>query len=108
MMAAGTDESVIIIGAGPSGLGIARELRHEHGVDALVLDRADAPAASWRARYDGFRLNTCGLWSHLPGQRIPRRYGRWPTRDQMVDYFDDYVRRQALRLALEVDVARID
>lgn len=101
-------EDVLVIGAGPCGLAIARQLRAEQGIDALVVDRAQAPAASWRARYDGFRLNTCGFWSHLPGQRIPRRYGRWPHRDEMVGYFDDYVRRQGLRLRLGLDVVRLD
>lgn len=102
------NERVIVVGAGPCGLAIARQLRHEQRVDALVVDRASEPAASWRARYDGFRLNTCGLWSHLPGQHIPRRHGRWPRRDDMVAYFDDYARRQSLRLNLGVEVTRID
>ncbi|WP_082682845.1 NAD(P)/FAD-dependent oxidoreductase [Mycobacterium sp. GA-1285] len=102
------DESVVIVGAGPCGLAITRQLRHECGIDALVVDRTDAPASSWRNRYDGFRLNTCGWWSHLPGQRIPLRYGRWPTRDDMVAYFDDYVRRQHLRLSLSCNVIRVD
>ncbi len=96
------------MGAGPCGLAIARQLAHEQKVDALVLDRATAPVSTWRGRYDGFRLNTCGYWSHLPGQPIPRRYGRWPKRDDMVDYFDSYVRRQQLRLGLGVTVTRID
>ena len=101
-------ERVVIVGAGPCGLAIARQLKHEQGVDALVLDRASAPASSWRERYDGFRLNTCGYWSHLPGQRIPRRYGRWPGRDELVSYFDEYVRRQRPRLRLRTNVIRID
>lgn len=106
---AGPDvEAVVVVGAGPVGLGIARELKHRYGVDPLIVDRADAPAASWRARYDGFRLNTCGFWSHLPAQRMPWNFGRWPTRDQMVGYFDDYVRRQGLRLRLGVRADRID
>ncbi|MEO3759640.1 NAD(P)/FAD-dependent oxidoreductase [Mycobacterium sp. B14F4] len=101
-------EPVVIIGAGPCGLAIARQLKHEHGIDALAVDRAAEPASSWRNRYDGFRLNTCGYWSHLPGQRIPLRYGRWPERDDMVSYFDDYVRHQRLRIRLGVNVVRVD
>jgi cation diffusion facilitator CzcD-associated flavoprotein CzcO len=89
-------------------LGIARQLTTQQGIAPLIVDRAPAPAASWRGRYDGFRLNTCGFWSHLPGQPIPRRYGRWPRRDEMVGYFDDYVRRQGLRLRLGLDVIRVD
>jgi thioredoxin reductase len=102
------EERAVVIGAGPGGLAVARQLKHERDIDALVVDRAEAPAPAWRNRYDGFRLNTCGFWSHLPGQHIPRRSGRWPRRDDMVDYFDDYVRRQGLRLALGAAVSRLD
>ena len=49
-----------------------------------------------------------GILSHLPGQRIPLRSGRWPTKDDMVGYFDSYVRRQHITLALGCEVNRID
>ncbi len=99
---------VLVIGAGPSGLAVARELEHRHRISALVVDKAAAPAVSWRNRYDNFRLNTNGFMSHLPGQRIPVTAGRWPTKEDMVRYFDRYVRRQNIRLALGCAVNRID
>ncbi|WP_156687275.1 flavin-containing monooxygenase [Mycobacterium sp. Marseille-P9652] len=98
----------VVVGAGPSGLAVARELRHRHGVTALVLDAAGAPAVSWRTRYDEFRLNTTGFLSHLPGQRIPLTAGRWPTKEDMVRYFDSYVRRQGISLRLDCEVKRIE
>jgi putative flavoprotein involved in K+ transport len=98
----------IVIGAGPAGLAVARELYHRHGIKALVLDRAAAPAISWRTRYDNFRLNTTGFLSHLPGQRIPLSAGRWPTKEDMVRYFDHYVARQNIALLLGCEVHRID
>ena len=98
------NRGAVVIGAGPSGLAVARELEHKHGVETLVIDRAAAPAISWRTRYDNFRLNTTGFFSHLPGQRIPLTAGRWPTREDMVRYFDDYVRRQNIRLELGCEV----
>ena len=99
---------VVVIGAGPAGLAVARELDHQHGVKTLVLDRAAAPAISWRTRYDNFRLNTTGFLSHLPGQRIPLNAGRWPTREDMVRYFDHYVVRQNIPLRLGCEVHRVD
>jgi putative flavoprotein involved in K+ transport len=99
---------VIVIGAGPSGLAVARELEHRRGIKTLVIDRAAAPAISWRTRYDNFRLNTTGFLSHLPGQRIPLTAGRWPTREDMVRYFDDYVRRQNITLELGCKVNVVD
>jgi cation diffusion facilitator CzcD-associated flavoprotein CzcO len=101
-------QDVIVVGAGPAGLAVARELEHRHAISALVVDKATAPAMSWRNRYDDFRLNTSGFMSHLPGQRIPLRAGRWPTKDDMVSYFDSYVRRQNITLALGCEVNRID
>jgi putative flavoprotein involved in K+ transport len=98
----------VVIGAGPSGLAVARELEHHHGIKTLVVDRAAAPAISWRTRYDNFRLNTNGFLSHLPGQRIPLRAGRWPSREDMVGYFDRYVQRENIALKLECEVNRID
>ena len=98
----------VVIGAGPAGLAVARELRHRHGISALVVDKAAAPAVSWRNRYDNFRLNTNGFLSHLPGQRIPLSAGRWPTKEDMVRYFDRYVRQQDITLALGCEVNRID
>jgi len=98
----------VVIGAGPSGLAVARQLEHQHGVKTLVIEKAAAPAVSWRTRYDNFRLNTTGFLSHLPGQRIPVTAGRWPTKEDMVRYFDDYVRRQNITLQLGCEVYRID
>jgi cation diffusion facilitator CzcD-associated flavoprotein CzcO len=98
----------IVVGAGPAGLAVARELQHHHGIRPLVLDRAAAPAISWRTRYDNFRLNTSGFLSHLPGQRIPLTAGRWPTREDMVQYFDHYVQRQNIELRLDCEVEHID
>lgn len=97
-----------VVGAGPAGLAVARELQHRHGITALVIDRAAAPAISWRTRYDNFRLNTTGFLSHLPGQRIPMAAGRWPTREDMIAYFDSYVERQNIPLRLGCEVNRID
>src|SRR5882757_10858415 len=99
---------VVIVGAGPAGLAVARELEHRHRISALVVDKASAPAMSWRNRYDNFRLNTNGYLSHLPGQRIPLSAGRWPSKDDMVGYFDSYVRQQNIRLQLGCEVSRVD
>jgi len=99
---------VLVIGAGPSGLAIARELEHRHRISALVLEKAAVPAVSWRNRYDNFRLNTNGFMSHLPGQRIPLTAGRWPTKEDMVCYFDRYARLQNIAVELGCEVNRID
>src|SRR5690242_155919 len=80
---------VVVIGAGPAGLATAGALRH-HGIGAVVLERA-AIGASWRRHYDRLHLHTVRWLSHLPGYKLPRRYGNWVARDDVVEYLEDYV-----------------
>ena len=80
---------VIVIGAGPAGLATAGALRH-HGIGSIVLER-DAIGASWRRHYDRLHLHTVRWLSHLPGYKLPRRYGNWVARDDVVEYLEDYV-----------------
>ncbi len=107
-LAGSSTTTVVVIGAGPSGLAVARQLEHRHRIKTLVLEIALAPAIAWRTRYDDFRLNTSGFLSHLPGQRIPVTAGRWPTKEDMVRYFDRYVRVQNIALRLGCEVNHID
>jgi len=99
------DERVVIVGAGPAGLAAAWEIRRAE-LDPLVIDRADAVAASWRGRHDHLRLNTHRMFSHQPGVRIPRRCGSYPARDDYVAYLQEYSAGMRLRLGTQVD--RID
>ena len=99
------DEHVVIVGAGPAGLAAAWAIRRA-GLDPLVVEQADAIAASWRARHDHLRLNTHRMFSHQPGARIPRRCGPYPGRDDYVAYLQDYA--AGMRLRLSTRVHRID
>ena len=99
------DEHVVIVGAGPAGLAAAWAIRRA-GLDPLVVEQADAVAASWRARHDHLRLNTHRMFSHQPGARIPRRCGPYPARDDYVAYLQDYA--AGMRLRLGTRVHRID
>ena len=80
---------VVVIGAGPGGLATAGALRH-YGIGATVLER-DSIGSSWRKHYDRLHLHTVRWLSHLPGYKMPRRYGDWVARDDVVEYLEDYV-----------------
>ena len=97
---------VAIIGAGSAGLATAALLR-ERGIDPLVLEAGREPGAVWRTRYDRLRLHTPRLLSGLPGLRIPRRYGRWVARDDLIEYFRHYVTHHGLDVRTSTRVERI-
>jgi putative flavoprotein involved in K+ transport len=98
---------VVVVGAGPGGIAVAAELERR-GVPVSLLDRAAEVGANWRRQYDRLSLNTARWSAHLPGERIPRRAGYWPTRDDFVAYLDRYVERRPLDLRLGVEVERVE
>jgi putative flavoprotein involved in K+ transport len=100
-------EQVVVVGAGAAGLAVAAMLARR-GVDPLVLEATDRVASSWRSRYDSLCLNTPRLTSTLPGYRMPRRLGRWPARDDVVDYLEEYARRHRLRIQFGTVLRRVE
>ena len=97
----------LVIGAGFAGLGTARELLRR-GVEAVVLEANERVAEPWRGRYESLRLNTIRWQSHAPGRRMPRSYGVYPRRDDVVAYLDQYVRAERIPVEYGVEATRID
>ena len=101
------DDPVLVVGAGPAGLAVAASLRRR-GVDALVVDRGSAVGDSWRARYDRLHLHTPRIQSGLPGMPMPKRYGRWVARDDMVAYLADYAAHHGIEPRFGTTVHRLE
>jgi putative flavoprotein involved in K+ transport len=99
--------TVVVVGAGPSGLATAATLRRA-GIAPIVLDRADRLGAAWRGRYDRLHLHTVRWLSALPGYRIPRQYGKWVSRDSFIEYLEEYAQRHRIEPRLGTAVDRIE
>ena len=97
---------VCVVGAGAAGLACAATLRRA-GAEVVVLER-DEIGAAWQARYDCLHLHTVRWLSGLPGYGIPRSYGKWPSRDGVVDYLRRYAGRNQLDVRPGNRVERID
>jgi putative flavoprotein involved in K+ transport len=100
-------DDVLIVGGGPAGLAAAASL-HRYGIEATVLERGEQLGEPWRTRYDRLHLHTIRWLSHLPGYRIPRRFGRWVARDDFVGYLQQYAAQHRLEPRFGVEVARVD
>ncbi|WP_431994688.1 flavin-containing monooxygenase [Streptomyces griseoflavus] len=101
------DRPVYVIGGGPGGLAAAYALR-ARGIRAVVLERSDRVGASWRRHYDRLRLHTTRRLSALPGLPMPRRFGRWPARDDVVRYLEKYAEHHRLEIVTGVEVSRVE
>ncbi|MFE3071826.1 flavin-containing monooxygenase [Streptomyces sp. NPDC059247] len=101
------DHPVYVIGGGPGGLAVAAALG-ARGVRAVVLEKTDAVGASWRTHYDRLRLHTTRRLSGLPGLRMPRSFGRWVARADVVRYLEKYTERHDLEIVTGVEVHRVE
>ncbi|MFE5890584.1 flavin-containing monooxygenase [Streptomyces sp. NPDC056462] len=102
-----TDRPVYIIGGGPGGLSVAHALR-ARGLRAVVLEKSDQVGASWRRHYDRLHLHTTRRLSGLPGLPIPRRFGRWVSRDDVSRYLEKYAEFHDLEIVTGVEVSRVE
>ncbi|QEU86311.1 flavin-containing monooxygenase [Streptomyces viridosporus] len=101
------DRPVYVVGGGPGGLSVAYALR-ARGIRAVVLERSDRVGASWRRHYDRLRLHTTRRLSALPGLPMPRRFGRWVSRDDVVRYLEKYAEHHRLEIVTGVEVSRVE
>jgi putative flavoprotein involved in K+ transport len=101
------DRPVYVIGGGPAGLSVAYALR-ARGVRAVVLEKSKQVGASWRRHYDRLHLHTTRRLSALPGLPMPRRFGRWVSRDDVVRYLEKYAEVHELETVTGVEVSRIE
>ncbi|MFR9673609.1 flavin-containing monooxygenase [Streptomyces sp. TR06-5] len=103
----GQDAPVHVVGGGPGGLAVAAALQRR-GLRAVVLEKSSSVGASWHTHYDRLRLHTTRRWSALPGLPIPRSYGRWVARADLVRYLEAYADHHRLELAQGVEVTRLE
>ena len=93
------EDHVVVVGAGPAGVAAALALK-DAGMSAVVLDRADRVASSWRSRYDSLRLNTWRPFSHLPGRPYPKGAPTFPSRDELIAHVERHAGEDGMELRL--------
>ena len=100
---AATDVPVIVIGAGPAGLAVGACLKRA-GVRSILLERGENVGSTWRRHYDRLHLHTARQHSALPFIPFPPDTPRYASRQQVVDYLENYAKRTALDIRFGQEV----
>jgi indole-3-pyruvate monooxygenase len=81
--------NTLIVGASLSGLATAVSLQ-KAGIDFIIIEKQDQSANPWRNHYDRLHLHTSKRFSNLPYKKFGPTIPRYPSRQQVVDYVDEY------------------
>ncbi len=83
------DPTVLVIGGGQAGLGIAASLG-ALGLDTLVIDRHERIGDAWRKRYHSLTLHNEVYINHLPYLPFPPNFPVFIPKDKLANWFEFY------------------
>ncbi|XP_071692621.1 indole-3-pyruvate monooxygenase YUCCA6-like [Rutidosis leptorrhynchoides] len=94
----------VIVGAGPSGLAVAACLKQK-GVPSIILERSNCIASLWQYRtYDRLRLHLPKKFCELPMMPFPNEYPMYPSKQQFLEYLENYAKRFEIKPDFEQEV----
>ena len=97
----------IIVGGGQGGLATSYHLKlRDHG--HIILEQAERAAKAWRERWDSFTFITPNWMIQLPGAEYQgNKPDAFMTREKIIDYFEEYIKRFDLPIRFGVRVTSI-
>jgi len=96
----------LIIGAGPAGLAAAALLRNAN-LPFTILEQSQHVGNAWHNHYDRLHLHTVKELSHLPLMPFPDEYPRYVSRQQLVDYMENYAKHFDIKPEFGIEVVKI-
>lgn len=106
-----TLSDVIIVGASAAGLAVAACLKQAGIANLTILEKADKVGVAWRHHYDRLHLHTDKGNSNLPYLPFPAGTPRYPSRQQVIDYLENYAKQFDLQPhfgQMVTNIAQID
>ncbi|KAK7858946.1 indole-3-pyruvate monooxygenase YUCCA6 [Quercus suber] len=101
-------EGPVIVGAGPSGLAVAASLKVK-GVPSVVLERSNCIASLWQLKtYDRLRVHLPKQFCELPFMGFPNDFPTYPTKEQFIQYLEDYANKFDIKPQFNEKVAQAE
>jgi hypothetical protein len=100
-----SEETVIVVGAGPAGLAVAYHLQMQ-GIPYRILEKGTI-GWSWQHHYESLKLNSIKSLATLPGMPMPSAYPIYPSRSEFLAYLQAYAHHFSLKVEGEVEVLKV-
>ena len=96
----------LIIGASISGLACAAVLQKK-GIGYIIIEKEGQAAMPWRTHYERLHLHTNKRRSSLPFKKFGAMIPRYPARQQVIDYIDEYQKEFKIRPVFNTEAIAI-
>lgn len=83
------ETNTLIVGSSVAGLASAASLQKQ-GIGYIIIEKQDQIAFPWRNHYNRLHLHTNKNGSNLPYKKFRKAVPRYPSRQEVVDYLEDY------------------
>jgi len=100
------ETNTLIVGASFSGLASAACLQKQD-IEHIIIEKTSWVGAPWRNHYRRLHLHTNKRISNLPFKRFEGAVPRYPSRQQVVDYLDEYRREFNIEPIFNTEAKRI-
>jgi putative flavoprotein involved in K+ transport len=97
----------IVIGAGQAGLATGYHLK-QAGLRFVILEAGPQAGGSWPKYYDSLTLFSPARYSSLPGLPFPGEPDRYPRRDEVTSYLQEYAVHFDLPVIADARVKQVE
>ena len=100
------ETNTLIIGASISGLASAACLQKQ-GIQYIIIEKESEVAMPWRYHYKRLHLHTPKNLSNLPYKKFASSIPRYPSREQVVNYLEDYQKEFKIKPAFNTEAVSV-
>ncbi|KIY68034.1 FAD/NAD(P)-binding domain-containing protein [Cylindrobasidium torrendii FP15055 ss-10] len=100
------DPTVLIVGAGQTGLMTAARLKYL-GVDVLIVDKNERVGDNWRSRYDALCLHDTVWYDHMPYLPFPSTWPIFSPARKFAGWLEFYAEALELNVWMSTTVKKV-
>ncbi|KAJ5519853.1 flavin-containing monooxygenase [Penicillium fimorum] len=103
------EPTVLIVGAGQSGLNVAARL-HSLGISCLIVEKNERVGDNWRKRYRTLVTHDHAETCHMAYLPFPKNWPKYSSKDKLADWLEAYATIMELNIWCnsEVQAAQYD